>query len=153
MFKNTRVLSGREARRLGERERRREQRQEDVKRFWALTPEERKARMDADEQFQRISKNGITLEDVKRAEDEAYSRGVREGIDSTMRTCYAAICLALHEMHGFGTKRCKDVLNRVDETITMTLTSQDAIQQVYDEMGLEIRFKEDIPGERVQEVG
>lgn len=152
MFKKTRVISGREARRIGERERRREQRQEDIARFWALTPEERAQRMRDQEDFRRISKNGITLEDVKKAEDEAYQRGLNAGIESTMRTCYAAICLALNELHGFGRERCSRVLNSVDEKIVMALTSEEAIREVYDRMGLEIQFKE-MPGERVQEVG
>lgn len=150
-FRQTRIISGREARRMGEREATREQRQRDIDRFWALSPEERARRIADNEAFQRIQKNGITLEDLKRAEDEAYHKGVRNGIESTMKTCYAAVCLAMHELHGFGRKRCARVLNRVDETIQMALTSQDAIDEVYDTMKLKIDFRETIPGERVQE--
>lgn len=105
------------------------------------------------EAFQRISKNGITLEDVRNAETEAFNKGVNVGIENTMRTCYAAICMALQERYGFGRKRCKDVLNDVDEKITMSLTSEEAIQEVYDRMGLEIVFRDSMPGDRIQEVG
>ena len=150
-FRQTRIISGREARRLGKREATREQRQRDIDRFWALSPEERAQRIADNEAFQRIYKNGITLEDMKQAEDEAYKNGVRNGIESTMKTCYAAICLAMHELHGFGKKRCARVLNRVDETILLTLTSQDAIDEVYKTIKLKIDFREQIPGERVQE--
>ena len=53
-FRQTRILSGREARRLGEREATREQRQRDIDRFWAQSPAER-AQLIADiEAFQRI---------------------------------------------------------------------------------------------------
>ena len=149
----TRILSGREARRYGERERTREQRQADIERFWSLSPEERKQRMADNEAFARIAKNGITIEDMKRAEDESYKLGARAGIENTMKTCYAAICLALHEMYGFGTKRCKAVLNAVDEKVTYSLSSAEAIQEVFDTMGLEIKFKSDIGEERVQEKG
>lgn len=152
-FAKRRGPSGREMRRAGERERNREQRDADIRAFWALPPEERAQRMRDSEAFQRISKNGITLEDVKRAEDEAYNKGVNVGIENTMRTCYAAICLALHEQHGFGRERCKRVLNDVDEKITMALTSEEAIQEVYDRMGLEIVFRDSMPGDRIQEVG
>lgn len=151
-FRQTRIISGREARRMGERERNREQRQQDIDRFWALSPEERARRIADNEAFQRIQKNGITLEDLKRAEDEAYHKGVTNGIESTMKTCYAAICLAMHELHGFGRLRCRRLLNRVDETLTMTLTSQDAIDEVYQTMKLKIDFREQMPGERVQDV-
>ena len=150
-FKQQRVLSGRAARRYGEQERKREERQKSVDAWWALSPEERKQRMEDIEAFKRINKNGITLDDVKDAEEKAYRTGVRTGIDNTMRTCYAAICLALHELYGFGKERCSRVLNLTDEKITMALTSEEAIQEVYDSIGLEINFK-DVPGERVQEV-
>lgn len=148
----TRVLSGREARRYGAREREREQRRADAERFWQLTPEERAQRMADNEAFQRIQKNGITLEDVKRAEERSYAQGMQAGIENTMKTCYAAICLALNELHGFGTKRCKDVLNAVDEKVCMTLVSDDAIQEVFDRMKLEIRFNAGPLEERVEEV-
>ena len=147
----TRVLSGREARRYGEREREREQRKADAERFWQLPPEERARRLADSELAQRIQKNGITLEDVKRAEDKSYAMGMQAGIENTMKTCYAAICLALNELHGFGTKRCKEVLNAVDEKVVMTLVSEDAIQEVFDRMKLVIRFNAGPLEERVEE--
>lgn len=149
----TRVLTGREARRYGERERQREQRQADIDRFLALTPEERAQRMRDNEAFQRIERNGITVEDLKRAEDESYKTGMQIEIENTMKSCYAAICLALHEQLGFGKQRACRILNAVDEHIVMTLTSADAIQEVYDTMGLTIDFREPIPGERISEQG
>ena len=147
----TRVLSGREARRYGERERDRAERMADVERFWQLPPEVRAQRMADNAAFQRIQKNGITLEDVKRAEEKSYAQGVQAGIENTMKTCYAAICLALNELHGFGTKRCKDVLNAVDEKVVMALTSDEAVDEVYRRMGLVIRFNAGPLEERVEE--
>lgn len=147
----TRVLSGREARRYGERERDRAERMADVERFWQLPPEVRAQRMADNAAFQRIQKNGITLEDVKRAEEKSYAQGVQAGIENTMKTCYAAICLALNELHGFGTKRCKDVLNAVDEKVVMALTSDEAVDEVYRRMGLVIRFNAGPLEERIEE--
>jgi len=151
MKPRTRILSGREARRYGERERKREERQKSMDAWWALSPEERAQRIKDNAAFERINRNGITLDDVKKAEDESYQRGVNVGIENTMRTCYAAICLALHELHGFGKERCAKVLNNVDERITMALTSEEAIREVYNEIGLTIEFR-DMPGERIREV-
>lgn len=148
----TRVLSGREARRYGERERNREQRQADIDRFWALSKEERAQRMADNEMFQRISRNGITLDDVKMAEDQAYRRGVQVGIENSMKTCYAAICLALNELHGFGSKRCRDVLNAVDEKATMALSSEDVIDEVFRRMKLKLNFGAELWEDRVEEV-
>lgn len=144
--------TSREIRRMGEREQAREQRQRAVDAFWALPPEERARRMADNEAFQRISRNGITIEDMKRAEDEAYRKGVSEGKDATVRTCFAAICMTLHELHGFGKERCLKVLNDVYDKLCFSLTSQEAIQEVYDTMGLRITFRGDVTEDAVEEV-
>lgn len=144
------TLSSRQIRRMGERERTREQRQQAIQAFWNLSPEERRRRIADQEAFQRIQKNGITVEDMYNAETEAYSQGVQAGKDATVRTCFAAICMTLHEMYGFGKDRCSKVLNDVYDKLTMALTSDDAIQEVYDTMGLEIHFSNDISEETVR---
>ena len=59
-------------------------------------------------------------------------------------------CLTLHEMHGFGKDRCAKVLNDTYDRMTMALNSDEAIQEVYDTMGLEIRFSNDIAEDAVE---
>lgn len=145
--------TSREIRRMGERERTRERRQEAIQAFWRLTPEERQQRIADNEAFKRISRNGITIEDMHKAESDAYQQGIRDGKDATVRTCFAAICLALHELHGFGSKRCSRVLNAVYDKLLFTLTSQDAIQDVYNTIGLEISFDGDVTEDAVTEKG
>lgn len=142
--------SSREIRRMGQREQNKQKRMEDVQRFWNLSPEERAKRYRDNAIFDRISKNGITIEDVKQAEDKAYQDGYKAGLEATMRMCYAASCLALNELHGFGQKRCKDVLNAIDEKVCYALTSKELVDEVFDRMNLQIEFKDDIPGERVK---
>ena len=145
--------STREIRRLGQREQTREQRQKAIDAFWKLSPEERQQRIADNAAFQRIQKNGITVEDMYRAENEAYAKGIAAGKDATVRTCFAAVCMALHEMYGFGKDRCSKVLNNVYDKLTMALTSEDAIQEVYDTIGLEIHFSDDVTEEVVQTKG
>ena len=145
--------SSREIRRMGERERTREQRKQAIDAFWALTPEERQQRIADHEAFQRIQKNGITIEDLRNAEKQGQQDGYVAGKIETLRLCYAAVCLALHELHGFGTKRCKDVLNLIDEKVSYALTSDESIKEVMDTIGLEISFNESIPGDRITEKG
>ena len=147
------TLSARQIRRMGERERTREQRQQAIQAFWNLSPEERQRRIADQAAFERIQKNGITVEDMYNAETEAYSQGVQAGKDATVRTCFAAICMTLHEMYGFGKDRCSKVLNDVYDKLTMALTSEEAIQEVYDTMGLEIHFSDDITEDTVSVKG
>lgn len=59
-----------------------------------------------------------------------------------VKSCYAAICLALHELYGFGRKRCLDTLNCVDAKLIDTLTSAEAIDEVWEKIGLQIDFSE-----------
>ena len=144
--------TSREMRRMAEREAGRQARQKSIDAFWALTPEERAQRMADNAAFQRINKNGITLEDLKMAEDQGRRDGYRVGKEETLIIAYASFLLALHELHGFDAEQCKEVLNLADEKITYTLTSADAIREVYDTMGLTLNFAEELPGERIQEV-
>lgn len=143
--------STRQLRRLAEREANREKRQQAVEAFWKLPPEVRAQRMADDEAFQRISRNGITVEDMHRVEMEAFDAGVREGKKATVRTCFAAICLSLHELHGFGKERCSKVLNDVYNKLQFALTSQDAIDEVYDTIGLKLTFNGDVTEDAVRE--
>ena len=117
--------SSRELRRMAQREQGLEQRKAALDAFWALSPEERARRMRDNEAFQRISKNGITIEDMHKAEEDAYSKGLKDGKDGAVKTVFAAICLTLHELHGFGKERCSKVLNDVYDKLQFTLTSQE----------------------------
>ena len=149
---NTRVISGREARRIGERERAKEERQKRLDAFWALSPEERAQRMRDNEAFQRISKNGITIEDLKNAEEQARKDGFMDGAAEMIKICYAAICLALHESEGFDCDKCRELLAAADERVVYAINSRDLLQEVRDTIGLEFNFKADVGEERIQEV-
>lgn len=147
------TLTARQIRRMGERELVREQRQRAIDAFWRLSPEERQRRIADQAAVERIQKNGITLEDMYNAENDAYAKGIKAGKEATVRTCFAAICMSLHELHGFGKERCAKVLNDVYDKLTLALTSEDAIQEVYDTIGLEIHFNDDISEDVVQAKG
>lgn len=101
----------------------------------------------------KFAKNGITAKDYDQARQEEYERGFRDGhaqaAPTTFKMVYAAICLALNEMHRFGRKRCRNVLLRVDSHVMKTLTSAEAIQEVYERIGLHIDFDE--PFDRIVE--
>ena len=140
----------REMRRLAEREAGRQARQKGIDAWWALTPEERKQRMADNEAFQRINKNGITLEDLRNCEIQGRQDGYKVGKEETLIMCYAAFILALNELNGFTADQCMEVLNLADEKVTYTLNSVEAVKEVYDKMGLTLNFAETMPGERVQ---
>lgn len=68
---------------------------------------------------------------------------------ATYETIYAAVLLALHELYGFGRIRGVRALQKVDELVTEFLTSREAIEKVYEEMGIYLDFTDGI--DRVKE--
>ena len=144
---------------MGRRQRRaqeRLERQEAIARGALLLAEDKRKAM-PEEYFRdkvaamdKLQRNGITVEDLKANYDKGWQEGFKEAADPVIRGCYGAICLALNDLHGFGQKRCAAILNAVDEHLTYTLSSVEAIDEVYKRIGLKIEFKE--PFDRVREV-
>lgn len=85
-------------------------------------------------------KNGITQKDL----DDAYRRGYNEAVDITSNFClkdaYAAFLLAAHEEFGFGHARCKRLLHAADNKVVNSLSSDEAIDEVFKTLGLRVSF-------------
>lgn len=147
-FLNSKTSSSRrEDRRFDEQEEKRKRRAV----FNALPEAEKAEILRKNQIVQRIQRNGITIDDLKENYDIGYKAGFENATGPVIKTCYAAICLALHELHGFGMKRCRDVLNLVDQKILYSLTSAEAIEEVWEKIGLQIDFGE-ILDDRITEV-
>lgn len=140
-------------RRAGERERNKDDRIRDEisarMAFKNLSPEEQIKERARQEALTRIQRNGITVDDLKQNYDEGFTEGHKQGCEVTFETIFAAVCLALNELHGFGGTRCRRVLNAVHEKVYYCISRKDIIQEVYDRMGLEINFRNE-PGEIVE---
>lgn len=138
------VLSGRALRRYNEREEAVQQREAEKiarARSWlAMSPEERLRRVKDEEVYRRIEKNGIRIDDMMYAENEAYKKGLTEGKDATFRKIFAAICLSLHEKHGFDDEQCTDVLNDVYDRAVYALSTDELVREAFDEVGIELCF-------------
>ena len=98
----------------------------------------------------RLSQNGITPQDLEAEYNKGYQAGFLAAGEPVMQSCFAAICLALNDLHKFGQGRCAAVLNAVDQYMTEYLTSTEAIEAVYERMGLRLEFKEAF--DRIQEI-
>lgn len=97
-------------------------------------------RVTIDDRIRAMSKNGITPRDLLKEFERGREDGFRQASEPVLKTCYAAICLALNDLYGYGQKRCFDVLTKVDDYVTNTLVSTEAIEEVYDRMKLELDF-------------
>ena len=107
-------------------------------------------RMTKEQRMDALVKNGITIKDLEENYNKGYEAGFAVASGPVIKTCYAAVCLALNELHGFGMKRCKDVLNLVDEKILFSLTSMETIEEVWKKIGLQIDFNE-VVSDRITE--
>lgn len=107
-------------------------------------------RLSPEQKLAGMIKNGITPDYVDRECDKAYNRGVNDGIDFAMRLCYAAALLGANDAFGFGHKRGNALLHAMDYHVVYSLTSDEAIDEVFRRMGLKINFKE--PLDRIVEV-
>ena len=95
--------------------------------------------------IKRFEKNGITMKDL----EKEYYKGLDAGRDSAIKTCYAAVCLAARDLLKFGSKRAYKLLCAMDNHVCETLSSMEAIDKVFDEMGITIRFHE--PFDRIEQ--
>lgn len=91
---------------------------------------------------ERLIANGITPADLQESYERGKKDGSREAFDSigTIYTC--AMIDALNTLHGFGAKRLVTIMDHMNEFMTEKLTSQEAMQAVYDKVGLKF-FKDD----------
>lgn len=93
-------------------------------------------KLNHDQRLAALVKNGITPKDL----EKAYSDGRLDGINGTYQICFAAACLALADLHGFGRKRCRNVMEQMQRHVIDTLTSAEAVQAVYKRLGLTLDF-------------
>lgn len=101
-----------------------------------------------EERVRRLMQNGISPDDLQKEFQSGYEEGFKNASKPIIRSCYAAVCLALRELYRFGSKRCCDVLSVMDRKLLETLTSEDAINEVWKQIGLQINFGE--PFDRIE---
>lgn len=99
-------------------------------------------RRSLDDICKSMVQNGITVHDLQANFDKGYRAGYRKAGEQIVKGCYAAVCLALNELHGFGHKRCRDVLCKIDELMLYQLTTDEAVNEVWEKTGLKIHFDE-----------
>ena len=87
---------------------------------------------------------------INKAIKENYYRGVDAGKAQAVKTCYAAMCLAARDTYKFGKKRVLRLLHAMDKHVCETMASDEAIDQVFERLGIRITFS--APFENIEEV-
>lgn len=81
-----------------------------------------------------------------------YTDGVRSACDYAMKTCYAAACLALHDLEGYGRVRNTRFLRLLDDYVVNSMTSDEILDDALEKCGVRINFKEAFSDDRITEV-
>lgn len=91
---------------------------------------------------EQLFRNGITIEDLEKEYKSGFQDGFSKASPFTVKTCYAAAALALHELHGFGRERVRKVLERMDNHVVDTLVSEEILDEVWQKIGLRMDFND-----------
>lgn len=87
---------------------------------------------------------------VNLAIKENYHLGIEAGKAQAIKTCYAAMCMAARDVYGFGKQRVCKMLREMDKRVVETLASDEAVDEVFEQLGLRITFSD--PFSNIEEV-
>lgn len=97
-------------------------------------------KINSDQRINAMCKNGITPKDLQEAYDKGYNDGVKRASDYCLKDAYAGFLLAAHEVFGFGRDRCRRLLYAADDKVVNSLASDEAIDEVFEKVGVSINF-------------
>lgn len=89
----------------------------------------------------KLERNGITAEDLKREYERGRSESISEAADYAMKMIYCGFALALKREFKFGPERVLRTLHSADQIILEELTTEDIIDRVSRELGIQVRFE------------
>ena len=79
-----------------------------------------------------------------------YNDGAQFAVRCTIKDCYAAALLAMRDLGGYGEKRGKRLLRKIDEIVVNRLTTEDLMDEALQKVGVRINFRD--PFDRVEDV-
>lgn len=106
-------------------------------------------RTGAQEQVQRLVRNGITQKDLDECYDRGHAEGFKAGTDKTLRTVYAGVVLELLDS-GNSKEEAISFLSNLDRRLITSIDAGEDVEEVFQRTGVQLMLKEDF--ERVREV-
>ena len=82
---------------------------------------------------------------------KGYAEGWQAACEFCMKTCYAAAALAMHDIEGYGMKRNRRMLRKMDSYVVNTLDKDEAIEEALQKAGVWINFRAVFDDERIQD--
>lgn len=97
-------------------------------------------RMSPEQQQKALFKQGISPKDLQEAYEKGRDEGIKMASSYCLKDAYAAFLMAAHEVFGFGPQRCKRLLYAADQRVVNSLASDEAIEEVFQKLGVSINF-------------
>ncbi len=91
--------------------------------------------------MEKIERNGITVDDLRSEYVRGRNESITEMTEFAMKMIYCGFALALKREFKFGPERVLRTLHAADQIILEELTTQDIVDRVSKELGIEVRFE------------
>ena len=123
-----------------------------------MTRQQRRAKERAEQEVSRMiaafRKTNPLAEETYHA---GYSEGWHAACNYAMKTCYAAAVIAFQDLEGwyiegYSTDRNTRFLRAMDNSVVNTLTSEEIMDEAFENAGVSINFREPFTEDRVLEV-
>ena len=98
-----------------------------------------------EERIRSLLRNGITPKDLEEEYNRGYFAGVNDTSTTAMKYVFASVCIALKELHGFGSMRLGRVLDRAYAISTNALTAEDCVRMCNEQTGVLVDVMDKIP--------
>ena len=95
-----------------------------------------------DRMIESLLQNGITPKQLEAEFERGRLAGFEESSVTIIKSCYAAICLALQEKFGFTKEQCWEAVHAVDEKVIYSIDHAELIDEVLKKIGLTLNFDE-----------
>lgn len=94
--------------------------------------------MKTNDRIVRYAQNGITPEDMEKAVEKAKADAHIESYCCSI----AAFCNALHDLYGFGAKRCVKVSTKAYEKLMLSCDADELIDEMIVKIGMTIDWND-----------
>ncbi len=85
--------------------------------------------------------------------NKGREEGFRDAAEPIIKSCYAGICIALHDEFGFGEEMCFQAIKAVHDKVMWSLGHTELVDEVLEKTGLELNLDEPLEAVRRRDKG